>query len=547
MSTFEVVEGNIMIRAHTALVAGTDVVTAGPARLRAWLAEGARRFGDKPFATSIDQGKTISFAQFHELTERLGRYLAAAGFEANDRVALLSNNSIEHLATYIGVMAYGATICTVHVEMNATRVDEILHRLGPRLVLYEEALGLERLARGAPWPALALGDWSAPGGTGLCALLGELPCRNDQPAAGIHGVSAEDVACILFTSGTAASPKGVVLTFRELLDNVVPTADAFAITDADRILDYRSYNWASAQILSGLAPLAKGATVLMARKFSQHRFFDWVREHRATIAAGNPTTINMLLNRTSGVPAADVRTLRFMTSSSAPLLVDEWQRFEQRFGITIAQGFGTSETGWIAGSRENARRMGSVGRPFAYQQLAIVDAAGRGLPAGETGSVEIGGEPSHRYRYLDDDGVIRVNGTGRIRTGDLGYLDPDGFLFLTGREKDLIIRGGVNISPLEIDDVLVRHVAILEAATIGVPDPIRGEEVVSYVVLRPHARVCERAVIEHCAASLAMAKVPKRVLFRSSLPKTERGKMDRKTLVAEWKAEEGSGGASEGR
>ena len=293
------------------------------------------------------------------------------------------------------------------------------------------------------------------------------------------------MASIFYTSGTASKPKGVVCTFAELLENVEPTADAFGIGEDDRVLDFRSYNWMSAQVLSFLGPLARGATLYMARRFSQSRYFDWIREFGITVAACNPTAINMLVNRPIPVSGADLPHLRYVTSSSAALMVADWKAFEEMYGIPVAQGCGTSETGWIAGSNERTRRMGSVGRPHAYQNLTIVDEAGNPLPAGEIGAIEMGRHPDNEFRYLAEDGGYRVNSRGRARTGDLGYLDADGYLYITGRARDLIIRGGINIAPTEIDNLVLQMPGVAEAATVGVPDRIYGEEVVVYVVARP--------------------------------------------------------------
>ena len=156
------------------------------------------------------------------------------------------------------------------------------------------------------------------------------------------------------------------------------------------------------------------------------------------------------------------------------------------------------------------------------------------LPANEIGAVEIGSRPDNDYRYLADDGSIKVQARGRVRTGDLGFLDGDGYLHLTGREKELIIRGGVNISPLEIDSVLMRRPDVAEAATIGVPDRTYGEEVVSYVVLRAGATIGSDDILRYCNEALPAFKAPKRILLSDRLPKTERGKLDRKALVAMW-------------
>jgi acyl-coenzyme A synthetase/AMP-(fatty) acid ligase len=343
-----------------------------------------------------------------------------------------------------------------------------------------------------------------------------------------------DDAVIFFTSGTSAQPKGVMLSFREHLSNIDPTADGFGIAAADRIYDFRSYNWASAQLLGALAPLNRGATLIMAKKFSASRFFQHIRDHGATVATGNPTTINILLNSDGDAHRANLPTLRFITSSSAPLLTEEWQHFEQRFGIPIAQGYGSSETGWMAAMSGEQRRFGTVGRPLAYHDLAIVGADGRRLAVGEIGEVEIGCFADNDYRYLAEDGTVKVNSRGRIRTGDLGCLDADGFLRLTGRAKELIIRGGVNISPLEIDAILMQRPEVIEAATVGVPDRVYGEEVVAYVVLRPGATIGADDILRHCNAALPAFKAPKQIVLSKVLPKNERGKLDRKALVEMW-------------
>src|SRR5262249_52318123 len=162
----------------------------------------------------------------------------------------------------------------------------------------------------------------------------------------------------------------------EQIGNVTPMADGFGILAADRIYDFRSFNWASAQLLSVLGSLCRGATLVTRKKFSATRFFDDIRAHRVTIAAGNPTTINMLLGTDHAIGAGDVPTLRFITSSSAPLLESEWRCFEERFGISVAPSYGSSETAWIAINPGRDRRFGTVGRPLAYHQLAIVDAQG---------------------------------------------------------------------------------------------------------------------------------------------------------------------------
>jgi len=510
---------------------------AGPQLLRDWIERAALRDPDKACIVCADDGRILSYRQLHQLTGHICAHLRACGLGPNDRVALLANNSIEHLACYFGVMAFGATICTVHVEMNRHHLQHILPAIDPCLILFEEGLDLDDALAATSAPRLPLGRWDDSDAPGLYAGLG----RRAPGDNAVLTAREQDDAVIFFTSGTSDRPKGVVLTFRELLCNAVATADAFGMTGNDRIYDSRSFNWCSAQVLSALAPLARGATLILGRRFSRSRFFEHIKQYGATIAAGNPTTINMLLNSNEKTRTADVPSLRFVTSSSAPLLIQEWQRFEDHFGIRVSQGYGCSEIGWIAANPGEKRRMGTVGKPMPYLGLRILDREGRALGADEVGSVEAGGFEDSSFRYLAEDGTFKINSRGRMKTGDLGFLDADGFLHLTGREKELIIRGGVNISPVEIDSLLMQRPEVAEAATVGVPDRIYGEEVVSYIVLRPGSTIEPDEILRYCSGVLSAFKAPKQIFFTNDLPKNERGKLDRKALLERWKMSQASG------
>jgi len=504
-------------------------VSAGPELLQGWIARAARRAPNKPWVVSAEDGRTVGYGQLHEIVGRFAGLLRQRCLGRNDRIALLANNSIEHLICFFGVMAAGATVCTVHIEMNRNQLGNIFERLKPKLILYQDGLQLDNLLAETAVPRLRIGRWDKPEVDTLFAELARLEPSEPQGAA-----RPEDDAVILFTSGTSAKPKGVILNFREYLLNIDPLAEGFGITADDRLYDFRPFSWNSAQTLGALTIVNRGATLVLAEKFSASRFFQHLRDHGVTISTGNPTTINILLNSEQGAHRDDLPRLRFITSSSAPLLLEEWKRFEQKFGIPVAQGCGASEVSWIAAIPGEQRRLGKVGRPFAYHDLAIVDAEGRRLPAGEIGHVELGGLGDHPFRYLGEDGEVKVHCRGRFRTGDLGSLDADGFLTLSGREKELIIRGGAKISPVEIDSFLMQHADVIEAATIGVPDPIYGEEVMSYVVARPG--VDAEALLRYCAGVLPAFKAPKRIVISSSsLPKNDRGKLDRRALAERWK------------
>ena len=508
--------------------------------LQNWIAGAVARSPRKPWVIAADDGRKVDYAQLRDFVGRFATFLQRRGIGPNDRVALLADNSIEQLLCYLGAMAAGATVCTVHIEMNRNQLGGILDRLKPKLILFQADLRLDEALAAADAPRLAIGRHDTPGAV---PLFGDVArCAPSEPP---NVAKPEDDAVILFTSGTSAKPKGVVLSFREFLSNIDPLAAGFGITADDRLYDFRPFSWNSAQTLGALAVINAGATLVLAQKFSASRFFQHLRDHDVTIATGNPTTINILLNSGQTAHRDSLPKLRFITSSSAPLLLEEWKRFEQKFGIPVAQGCGASEASWIAAIPGEQRRLGTVGRPFAYHDLAVVDADGVRLPAGEIGYVELGGWPGHPFRYLGDDGDIKIHSRGRFRTGDLGRLDADGFLMLTGREKEQIIRGGAKISPVEIDSYLMQCPDVIEAATVGVPDAVYGEEVVSYVVTRTGAGADAAALLRYCATVLPASKAPKQIVIsRASLPKTERGKLDRKALVARWTADGNQAGKS---
>jgi acyl-CoA synthetase (AMP-forming)/AMP-acid ligase II len=505
---------------------------ATPHTVRDWIGRAAARHPDKAYIVEADDGRRITYREFQRLTRQIGAFLRRQGIGANGRVALLCENSIEHLVCYFAVMGYGATICTIHVEMNRRHFDNIFARLKPDLILYEAGLGLEDLVANVSAPHFAVGLWDKPQ---PADFFGQV-ARCEASDAFLTSTGPCDDAVIFFTSGTDTLPKGVVLSYREHLGNIIPTAEGFGVTSDDLVYDFRSLNWASAQLLGALVPLSCGATLVLARKFSVSRYFQHLRQHGASVAAGNPTTINMLLNSDTDAHRSNLPSLRFITSSSAPLLLDEWRRFEERFGIPIMQGYGSSETGWVAAQNPENCRFGTVGKPLAYHRLVIVDTTGERLPPGQIGSVEIGCFAGNQYRYLAEDGSIKVNARERVKTGDLGFIDAEGYLHLTGREKELIIRGGVNISPLEIDSLLMQRADLIEAATVGVPHEIYGEEVVCYVVPRPGAVIDAEELLRYCNAVLPAFKAPKQIVFSQQLPKNERGKLDRKALVEQWAA-----------
>lgn len=487
----------------------------------------AGRMPDKVFLHAIDQDATITWEALYRLSNRIARFLAARGIGAGDRIVVLSENSLESLALYFAILRHGATFCAINVEINAADIGDLLERLAPKLVLWDEtldraALGDDASCEWVPYRTLEAGS-------GFFAMLGDDEAPDAPCLAG-----PDDVAVITFTSGTAGTPKGAMHCQGNYFWIAEQSIGQWGLTAADRVLEYRSLSWASVHMLSVMPCLVIGATLLFARQFSRSRFFDWVREERPTVAIGIPAVVNMLLERMAVAEALDFSSLRFMTCSTAPLMVEQHRRFEDSYGIPLVQIYGMSEGGVVAANRHDDRRIGSVGRPGLYQNLAIVDDEGHVLPPGETGEIEIGGA-QNAYGYLLEGGIVEPVRGRRLKTGDLGTLDDDGYLHVTGRAKEVIIRGGVNISPLEIDNVLIAHPDVAEAATIGVPGGVYGEDVVSYVAPRPGRAPDEDAVLDHCAAALPAIKRPGRIVLVAEIPKNARGKIDRDALAERWR------------
>ena len=487
----------------------------------------AKTAPDRVYVHSIDQNKSLTYGQLYALSNRFAGFLHDMALKANDRVLLLAENSIENLAIFVSTLRYGATLATVHVEMNQSHLAEIISAIDPQVVFYQQGLGLKRLRDGAPCGWHPLGDWQADGGS--TGFFGELENRSDAEEMNTCA-SPEDHGVIFYTSGTIAKPKGVIQSHANAFYNYDSTADYLQLAPGDRVLDCRSYSWLSAQHMSLGAPLVAGATTVMSKHFSQSNYFDWLRDHDINIGFVVPTIVNMLINRPQSISSTDLPHLRFLTSSSAPLLEEQWRAFENMYGVTLAQSCGSSEGGNTAAHRGADRKIGSIGPAQKYQDIRIVDDGGNRLPQGETGEIIIGGGKQQAYGYLMPNGSIERLPSDGHHSGDLGYFDEDGHLHITGRVKELIIRGGMNISPLEIDTVLIKHPKVVEAGAFGIPHSIYGEEVVACVVGNPGEPISTDALLVHCAEHLPEEKIPKTIYFLDELPKNTRGKLDRFAL-----------------
>jgi acyl-coenzyme A synthetase/AMP-(fatty) acid ligase len=496
------------------------------------LADHARMRPDNVFVYGIEQDKSFTFRALFALSNRFAHFFEGHDLGANDRVLLLAENSVEFFAVFAATLRYGATIATVHVEMNHAHLAEIVTAIAPKIVLYQEGLGLERIVAELPGIKFRLGDWQERGGsTGIFREIEKYSDRDDVESC----AGPDDQGVIFYTSGTVAKPKGVIQTHATAWYNYDATADYLEIGPGDKVFDCRSYSWLSAQHMSLGAPLVSGATCVMAKHFSRSNYFDWLKDHDINVGFVVPTIVNMLLNEPVPITGEDLPHLHFLTSSSAPLLDEQWRAFEEQYGIVLAQSAGSSEGGNSAAHRGADRTIGTIGRALKYQDIFVIDGDGNRLRGGQTGEIIFGGGKQQAFGYLMADGSVERLPEDGHHSGDLGFIDADGYLHITGRVKELIIRGGMNIAPLEIDAVLVSHSAVAEAGAVGVPHPIYGEEVVAFVACLPGMSPSTDDMLNHCRGALPEAKMPKEIIFIDSLPKNPRGKLDRNALADLWK------------
>ena len=496
------------------------------------LEEHARRRPDKVFVESPDQGARITFGELEALTRRLANFLERQGIRPGERISLLSDNGIEALIVFWGALRAGVIVNPINVEIREAHVGQILHDVAPRAVFWSRELPADprRLATGAvPW--IPFGGWNAPSPP-ADDLFARLQAAPAGPVAARP--ARTDWSLINYTSGTTDAPKGAIWTHEAYYAMCESPIDRLELGEADTILDYRHFSWSSPQILSIGPALVTGATLVLARRFSQARFFDWLREYGVTVAVGIPTVINMLLARPVSVTKADLPALRFMTSSTAPLSVEKHTEFEKTYGIPIVQLAGGTETGFMCGNAPGHRKLGSIGRPTLNIRLRILDDAGRELPPGQEGEMVVSGRQLASAYWQGPDKLVPIPQDG-FRNGDLARRDEDGYVYITGRKKDIVIKGGVNIASLEITNCLLEHPDVADAATLGVPDDIYGEVPAGFAALRPGRTAGEASLLEHCRGKLAAFKVPAAVVVVDAVPKNANGKIDRDALAAIWR------------
>ena len=496
-----------------------------------------KRDFQKTAIVDLDQEeKRITWGELATEADRIAVLLSEMGVKSGDKVAVLSDENIEKLILWMGIWRYGAVICPLNVEMNEQHLNEILCSINPVTTFVHTNLKGLNLSKAFEQSTFEFNTWkrAIAGNENSDELFERIASKSADEGGQINNANtAEDLSCIFCTSGTTSKPKSVVYNHMSYWLSGLSTLDMLGLTENDRTLEYRSFGWNSAQILSLMPWLQTGLTMHIAKRFSRKRFFDWIRKHQITFSAGVPTVVNMLLNDPPPPDKRNVPSLRLMTCSTAPLSPDQWSKFENLYKVKLLQLYGMSEAGWICGNRHYRRKMGTVGPAAKHQELIIVDANGNPCAKNIEGEITVGG-PQTCQGTISASGDFENLSKSRIATGDLGFLNEDGFVTVTGRTKDLIIRGGVNIAPLEVDNILLKHPKVREAATIGIPDKIYGEEVMAFVSLKPGVSLSAQEIIKWCNDILPQFKAPKQIRFIDNLPKSDRGKVLREELKNLW-------------
>jgi long-chain acyl-CoA synthetase len=472
-----------------------------------------RRAELDPNGPALSDGtRTLTNAGLLQRVRAARRHLDELGVGAGDVVALMLRNRVEFVVLLFACWRLGATVTPVNPSLTEAEVIRQLHASSARLLVVEDDASAP-----AEVATLPVGKLYAKG-----------PGRDGPPL-----VDDTALALLIFTSGTTGVPKGVMLDHANLDAMAQMGREALDIGPADRCLLILPLFHVNGIVVSVLMPLLAGASVVIADRFDVNTFFTAVEAHRPTYFSAVPTIYTMLAALPDDV-RPDTSSLRFGICGAAPASAELLTRFEDRYGFPLIEGYGLSEA--TCASTINPvvgqRRPGTAGIAFPGQQIRIVDEAGADLPAGVDGEVLIAG-PNLMRGYLGrPDETARIIVDGWLHTGDIGHLDAEGYLTLVGRCKDMIIRGGENIYPKEIEDVLTGDPTVLEAAVIGVPDEKWGETVTAYVAPRPGRTINQDALHALCAAKLAGYKRPATITEISAIPKNPVGKTDKAPLRA---------------
>ncbi|MCW2616270.1 MAG: long-chain-fatty-acid--CoA ligase [Frankiales bacterium] len=479
---------------------------------------------------------TFTYAQVDELSGRVASALLATGLQRGDKVALQLPNLPQFLFTYFGLMKAGLVMVPLNPLLRAPEVKYHLQDSDAKVLITFEMFAEEAFKGASELEGITTyvvnkpGNDQRPEGT---KHFDELYFADDT--RDIVPTDADETAVLLYTSGTTGKPKGAELTHLNLYMNCTVAGELFEFQETDigvAVLPlFHVFGLSSVLNTS----VRYGGTIVLVPRFELEPVVDAIAKHGCTIFSGVPTMYFGLLNMdTSG---KDLSSLRVGVSGGAAIPGEVIKAFEEKFpGCVVLEGYGLSESTSTTTFNVNAeqRKVLSIGKPIWGVTVRVVDEQGEPLPAGEAnvGEIVIRGHNIMKGYYKNPEATAEAFAGGWFHTGDLAYADEDGYLFIVDRKKDLVIRGGYNVYPREVEEVLYEHPAVAEAAVVGRPDPKLGEEVLAFVALKPGADATPDELVAFAKERLAAYKYPREVRIVGELPKGATGKILKKELRA---------------
>jgi long-chain acyl-CoA synthetase len=503
-----------------------------PGTLRELLESRVAAAPDKHFLLSQADGRRYTFAEFDAAVNRVTRLLDFYGIGRGDAVSLLMPNSAEYVIAYFACWKLGAIAGPINSLLKAHEIQFVISDSEAKALLaHSDFLPIiESIRQELPTlQAIIRFDDEA---------AATKDFTDDSIAASSTNSRVSDIhldseAIIIYTSGTTGKPKGCLLTHGNLIANARQISQWLGFTQNDRLLSVMPLFHMNAVSVTTMAALYAGGSTIVSPKFSASRFWQIISEFRITSFGSVATMLSMLLSTyPEGVPKGlKTDQLRFAMCGSAPVPAEVLKRFEETFNCLVIEGYGLSESTCRStfNPPDNRRRAGSCGLAIG-NEMKVVDEEDREMANGELGEIVLRGENILKGYYKNEAATATAFRGGWFHTGDMGYRDADGFFYIVDRKSDMIIRGGENIYPREIDEVLYQHPAVASAATIGVPDPLYGEEVAAFIVLKDGLTVPEEELMNHCRDRLADYKCPKTVRFVAEIPKGPTGKLLKREL-----------------
>lgn len=504
-----------------------------PANLPELLKHRVRSMPEKSFLFSEPDGREFTYHEFEAAVDRAARLLASRGVLRGDVVSLLMPNSVEYIIGYFACWQLGAIAGPVNSLLKAREIAFVISDSESKaLLVHSDFMPTIESVRGdlPKLKEVIRFDDEAVATTEFNAHA----ITSTDPGKGAQLLNLETEAIIIYTSGTTGKPKGCLLTHGNLIANARQISQWLGFTKDDRLLTIMPLFHMNAVSVTTMSALYAGGSTVVSPKFSASRFWQIISNYRITSFGSVATMLSMLLTTyPEGVPEGfETAQLRFAMCGSAPVPAEVLKRFEETFNCLVIEGYGLSESTCRStfNPPDERRRPGSCGQPIG-NEMRVVDEEDNEVADGQLGEIVLRGENILKGYYRNPEATQTAFRSGWFHTGDMGYRDADGFFYIVDRKSDMIIRGGENIYPREIDEVLYQHSAVAAAATIGVPDQLYGEEVAAFIVLREGASATPQDLIAFCRERLADYKCPKSIRIVKDIPKGPTGKLLKRELA----------------